>query len=293
MRNGFSFLLVLGVLLACSKKVDSGDADDISETAQQVGDVVASIDETGRSTGSIAMNERGLDRTFARMGYGPGFYESLIPDAYAQNCDGSSFSTCSGNGVTRNFSGCTVGSATFSGTVTLTWGGGSSNCVLSAISDTLTRVPNFTVAGRRGATLSVTKSGSTGQRLTWNSGSGVNKVFSFTNDGIRRVFTAPSGSVLFDLTTTTQSPITVTGVARANRNMNGGTLRVTNNVSGVTCDFSPSSVSWSAGCNCPTTGSWSATCSDGKTSVLTHTGCGTANFTLGSNSSAVTLDRCL
>lgn len=174
-----------------------------------------------------------------------------------------------------------MGGGTFNGTVTLTWGGTSSNCVLQNPGDTITRVPNFTVTGRRNATLTVSKTGANGHRLTWDSGVNASKVFKFTNDGIRRVFTGPSGTVLFDLTTTTTSQITVTGTARTSRVMNGGTLRVTNNVSGVTCDFSPSSVSWSAAC------------SDGKTSVLTHTGCGTANFTLGSTSTAVTLDRCL
>jgi hypothetical protein len=290
MKNISGLVLLVLLLLSCSKKVESGD---IEEIAQQVGDVAASIDEAGGGNGSIALNERAIERTFARLAYGPSFYESIIPDAYAVTCGSSTFAGCSSNGVTRTFAGCTVGGATFNGSVTLTWGGDSSGCVLQAIGATITRVPNFTVTGRRNATLTVSKTGAIGQRLTWDSGANASKVFKFTNDGIRRVFTSASGDVLFDLTTTTTSDITLTGTARTSRVMNGGTLRVTNNGSGVTCDFVPSSVSWSAGCNCPTSGSWSATCSDGKTSVLTHTGCGTANFALGSTSTEVTLDRCL
>jgi hypothetical protein len=293
-KKGLGLILLVGLLFSCSKKVESNSAaDDIEETAQQVGDVVASIDEVGGVNGAIVLNERAIDRTFARLGYGPSLFELMIPNAYAATCGASTFLSCSSNRVTRSFLGCTLGGGTYTGTVTLNWGGSSSNCVLQAPTDTITRVPNFTVTGRRNATLEVSKTGTIGQRLTWDSGTGTNKVFQFTNDGIRRVFTGPSGTVLFDLTTTTSSPITVTGTSRSSRFMDGGTLKVTNNVSGVTCDFSPSSVSWSSGCNCPTMGSWSATCSDGKTSTLTHTGCGTANFTLGAISASVTLDRCI
>jgi hypothetical protein len=289
MKPVFLALMIL-TLASCGKKTSS--SADIEEAAQQVGDVAASIDEAGGSGGAIAMLEPGTDRTFKRYGYGPAPLHFGIPTANAATCGAATFGSCTSNTLTRTYGGCTVGGGTFSGTVTLTWGGTSSNCTLGAANDTITRVPNFTVTGRRGATLTVSKTGSIGQRLTWVSGTGSSKVFSFSNDGIRRAFTA-SGTTLFDHTTSTVSAITVTGTSRSSRTLSGGTLRTTNNVSGLTCDFVPSSVSWSTGCNCPVSGSWSATCSDGTSSTLTHTGCGTANFTLGADSTAVTFDRCL
>jgi hypothetical protein len=289
-------VLILGlslVLLGSCGKLQDSETANAEETAQQVGDVVASIDEAGGSSGTLAMINHGAERTLKRHGYGPGTVDFLLPKAYAVTCGAGSFGNCSSNSIQRNFANCTVGEAVFSGTVTLTWGGNSSNCSLAAANDTITRVPNFTVTGRRGATLSVSKTGQVGQRLTWTSGSGNNKVFSFSNDGIRRVFTLPSGSVLFDHSTSTVQSITVSGTSRSNRTITAGTLRVANNVSGVTCDYTPSSVSWSSGCNCPVSGSWSANCSDGSTSTLTHTGCGTAEFDLGSESTTVEFDRCI
>ena len=297
-----AFLFTLLILTACGR--GSGDSGvDIQETAQQVGDMMASVDESsGASTGTLTMLEDTHSKTFARMEKNsdqksrPDFdlAEWLTPkSAFAQTCSfASTFGSCSGAGViTRNFGGCTIGIATFTGTVTLTWSNGSA-CSMGASTQYVTRVPNFTVTGRRGATLTVSKSGAIGQRLTWFSGVGATRVFKFSNDGIRRVFSA-GGSPLFDFTTTTTSDITVTGTNRdTSRVMNGGTLRVMNNLTNVSCDYTPSSATWSSTCNCPTSGSFSASCSDGTTSAITLTGCGTANFTLGSDSQAVTFDRC-
>jgi hypothetical protein len=118
-------------------------------------------------------------------------------------------------------------------------------------------------------------------------------VFTYSNDGISRVFTL-GATTLFNQTTTTTSPVTITGGARANRVMSGGNIRVTNNLTSVTCNYVPTSVTWAASgsCNCPETGSWAGSCSNGKSTTLSITGCGTANYTEGSETTAVTFDRC-
>jgi hypothetical protein len=83
------------------------------------------------------------------------------------------------------------------------------------------------------------------------------------------------------------------GSLREGRSLSGGTLRVTNNVNQVTCDFSPTNVTWgSPYCNCPTAGSGSATCSTGPGVTLSLTGCGTGTLTSGTLSQSVTFDRC-
>ncbi len=292
-------MMVVVSTVSCGKK-ESTSSVDIEEQGQQIGEAMASVDEAGGSGGSLGWIPavKGEGRMFARLerasGSAPIFEGSLIPSAQAAACSGAStFGSCSSNTVTRSFGSCTVGMAVFTGNVTLSWGGSSTNCQMSAANDTVTRVPAFTVTGRRGATLTVSKTGSVGQRLTWSSGSGASRVFSMSNDGIRRVFTSAAGATLLDFTTQTTSAITVTGTSRANRVMSGGVLRVTNNISGVACDYVPSAVTWSsASCNCPISGSWSATCSDGSASSLSITGCGTANLTLGSDTTAVTFDRC-
>jgi hypothetical protein len=277
---------------SCGKKDDESSSTDIQETGQQVGDVMASIDESGGGSGSYALLEDSARRTYARLA--PGELRapwSLVPEAQAATCGISTFSGCVSNVNTRTFGGCTIGAATFNGTVTLTFSDAATDntCLLTANGHSITRDPNFTVTGRRGATLTVAKTGTNGQKIERASAG----VFSFTNDGIRRYFTTGGGSTLFDFTTQTTSAITVTGASRSGRTLSGGTLRVTNNLTNTSCDFVPSSVTWDATCNCPTSGSWSATCSDGKSATLSITGCGTATLTMGSESEDFTFDRCV
>lgn len=285
------------------KKAELTSSPDIQETAQQVGDVMASIDESGGSTGNIASYkdkdtermQNSVRQSFAR--YAPNeMNESMVaklflPQANAATCSGAGFSSCSGtNTIVRSFNGCTVGTAVFSGDVTLAWS--VAGCTLTAPTQTIKRVPNFIVTGRRGATLTVSKTSTVGQRLTWASGTGTDKVFTFFNDGINRTFSVGS-TVFFNQTSATSGDITVTGTSRTNRVMSGGSLNVTNNLTSVVCNYVPTNVTWASGtCNCPTMGSWAGTCSDGKTATLDITGCGTANYTEGSDSEAVIFDRC-
>ena len=295
MKFKIILLLCLALNFGCKKSETSADDTSAEETAQQIGDAMASVDEAGGSSGTIASTQAAVQKTFARLAPDEIPNRSLLshillPQAEATSCGDSGFSACSGSGViTRDFAGCTVGTAVFTGTVTLAWSNGST-CSMLSNGESLTRSPSFTVTGRRGATLAVSKTGSIGQKLYRDS----DGVFSFTNDGINRKFTTADASVLFDQTTSVSvsSPITVTGGARSGRVMNGGTLHVVNNLTSVTCDYSPTNVTWSAGCNCPTSGSWTGTCSNSNTTTLSITGCGTATFTDGSFSSTVTLDRC-
>jgi hypothetical protein len=295
---GLIFLALIN--FGCKKNATDSSAVDIQETAQQVGDTMASMDEAGKSSGSIASFEKSFQNSFDR--YAPNestdtssVASLFLPKAEAVACFGFGFGSCSSNTIVRNYNNCTIGSASLSGDVTLVWGGGAAACSLSSSGQFITRTPNFTLTGRRGATLSVTKTGTIGQRLTWASGSGFSKVFNFTNDGINRKFTDSNSNVIFDQTSVVSGTLTVTGTDRNNRVITsvGGTLKVTNNLTSVVCDYTPSNVTWSSTtCNCPVAGSWSGSCSDGKSTTLDITGCGTANYTEGSETQSVSFDRC-
>ena len=297
---------VLALFFSSCVKVEETTSADIQETAQQVGDVMASIDEAGRRSGSLAYNQKLIKEkslnSFAR--YAPlSLSENIMSKLFllkanATACADTGFATCNTttDTIVRSFAGCTVGSAVFSGDVTLTWGSGGAthaDCSLGSTAGAyITRVPNFTVTGRRSAVLSVTKTGSVGQRITWSLGTGANKVFAFSNDGIRRSFVSGT-TTLFDQTTATSGDITVTGTDRTNRVMNNGSLNVTNNLTSVVCNYVPTNVTWaSSTCNCPTSGSWSGSCSDGKSTTLVITGCGTATYTEGETTESVSFDRC-
>jgi hypothetical protein len=288
-------------MLSCSgSKTNSTDGTEITETAQQVGDVMASVDEVGGSAGSIAFFDRSVRNTFAR--YAPSELNEnavaklFLPEAQATTCNGNGFAACSGKSMTRNFAGCSIGTAVFTGSVVSTWAGtGTTTCALNQLTNTITRSPQFTVEGRRGATLTVAKATTTGtgQTLTWASGSGASKVYNLTNDGIRRSFTSNVGAIVYDHTTTITTPIQITGSLRSARVMDTGTVEVKNNITNVTCSFTPMNVTWgSPTCNCPTQGTWQGSCSNSKSLTLSITGCGTANYTEGTQTDPVTFDRC-
>lgn len=291
-------LLTLLTLSGCTNK--GGNivlSDTTDESAQQIGDAMASIDEAGGSSGQLALNQQ-IEKTFRRLSprdLKPSLWNNfLIQPAFASGCfESDTFGSCSTNTIVRTFDGCSVGPATFDGTVTLTWGGTSSNCILQAIGDTIVREPNFSATGLRGATLAVSKTGTIGQKLEWISGTDDSRVFEFTNDGIRRVFTKASAT-LFDFTTKTTEAITVTGANRGSRVLSGGNLKVTNNKSDVVCNYTPTDVTWNtSACNCPVSGTWDGECSDGKITKLDITGCGTADFTVDGETGSVEFDRCI
>lgn len=301
LKNLLLLLLIPLYFTGCSDSGTPALSDSEDESAQQLGDTMASIDESGGSDGTMALQNT-FEKTFQRLSpnnFKLPFWKRAftINEADAASCFvAHTFGTCGAtdpNVIVRDFNDCTILGATFSGTVTLSWASSNTDCTLAAQNDTITRVPDFSVTGLRGATLTVSKSGTVGQVFTLTSDPlATTKTFSFTNDGIRRVFTLGS-STLFDFTTKVTDPITITGDTRANRVVDGGTLEVTNNSSSLSCDYTPSNVTWdSTTCNCAESGTWTGTCSDSTTRKVEITGCGTADVTVGSVTSSVTFDRC-
>ncbi|MBC7692381.1 MAG: hypothetical protein H7222_11515 [Methylotenera sp.] len=294
-----AMILAFGLVTGCASKDETSTSDN-TETAQQVGDQMASVDESsGTSSGAVAFHEMNAsERMFARVApreiHDSWLQGAFGSNAYAATCaslDG--FGTCSSSSKTRTFSGCTVGAAIFNGTVGFAWSGGtgSASCQLAGSGASVTRTPNLTVTGRRGATLTV--SSTSGQMLTYGgAGTGSTRTFQFSSGAVRRVFKLASGATLMDHTSSTTAPITVMGDSRATRVLNGGTMHVVNNTTGVSCDYSPTNVAWTSGCNCATSGSWAGTCSNGTNTSLVLNGCGTASLTTGSTTESVAFDRC-
>ena len=297
MKFSIVWILATAFLFSCNND-NNAASDENNEAAQQIGDTMAAMDETGGSNGEIAFQESD-QRIFERLSPKdvqlPFWKRFISNEAYAVSClNASTFGACDDNVIIHTFDDCTLLLARFDGTVSLTWGQTSNDCQLQVEGDTITREPEYTVTGLRGAELSVSKTGSVGQRLEWTDGDGNDKVFKFTNDGIRRKFTTPAGATLLDFTTKTDEAITITGTKRSNRVVNGGKLKVTNNKTDISCQYTPVDVSWSLTCNCATSGAWTATCSDGTEASLDITGCGTAELTIDNGTPKdIEFDRCI
>lgn len=269
-----ALILVVG-LSGCSDSDDETDVGTNSDLMlQQIGESMVSVDESsGNSSGNMAQTS---------------FLEAT--------CSGVSFGACGARAsgtIVKDFGGCTVagGLVTVSGTVSLTYSGtGSATCTMPMMSDSVTRVPAFTAFLPAGAGSLSALALSTGQTLT-RTGSGT---FSFSNSGIRHVYTGSNGSAVADFTTATTADISISGTTRTDRVINGGLLTVTNNLNSQVCTVTPNNVAWtSAGCNCPTSGTWTGSCSTGEpiSAAFTST-CGSVNTMFGTTSKTITIDRC-
>jgi hypothetical protein len=302
-----AFVLILlasisSLILGCSgdQAVTLGSANVPLEIGNQLGDIMATIDEAGRGNTNIVNYKPTLDRynvSPKQMVAVENAFEILFPKAEAAACGAAQFSACSSNQVLRSFNSCTIGGYTLNGSTLMTWTGGS-GCTLSGLSQSIRITPSYTVSGNN-MTLTSTNTGTYGSTLTWASGSGTTRVMNYTSDGISRTLRY-NGTTLLDIDTRTNSPITVTGSARANRVLSSspGALEGVNNTTSESCTFQPSGVTWAANnCNCATSGSWVGTCSSLGTFQMTITGCGLAAiyYTQSGTSKqqAISLDRCV
>ena len=297
-KKNLFLMLICGMLFSCNgKQSDTEEFNATTELGQQVGDVMSAVDESAGSTGSFAMISEinAAQKSLARFdssinnnNFKFDLFSKLIPTANAASCFGTGFMACSSGVIQRNFNSCTVGSAVFTGGVTLTYSNPA--CGLPTISNTVKRNPNFQITTNVG-TVSVTKMGTDGQQLQYLSGTGADKVFSLTSDGIKRSVTVKS-DIKSDITTLTTSTVTVTGSGRT-RMMTGGQFRLQNNLTSEQCDVSPSAVQWSAGCTCATSGTWTGTCQLKGGFSMNITGCGTATLTVGgADPKEIILNRC-
>ena len=280
-------ILSLGAVLALLGACGGGVATSDTQLAGGAGDAMASLDET--ATGSkLSRLELPIHALPASLtpGFGRRLREALFPSAYGDSCWLDGFSVCTADVETRTLSNCNIGPLSLNGTVTLTWSDPS--CVLVAAGDSVTRTGDFTVSDYQGAQLSITSPGG-GQQLTDN-GTG----YSYKVLGMERVATTAGGATLFDISTSTTADLGVSGVSRATRVVNGGTLVIEHNLLHYGVALTPDELAWSADCNCAVSGSLSGTLSGNASGsyTLEMTGCGTAKLTVDGKSDNIVLDRC-
>ena len=214
---------------------------------------------------------------------------TLIPPAYADSCLPVTYSACNAGVRTATFNGCTVGAVAVDGSVNLTFSD-TAACNIATVGDSVNRTGSLTLSAL-GGSLAITTPGG-GQTLTRTAGG-----FTFAVPGMERVLTLPSGRTLFDISTMTSTPLTITGSSRADMVMVGGTLVVTHNLAGYSVALTPDNLAWTPTCNCASSGSLTGTVSgggkdDGKSATVTITGCGTADVTVDGDTESVTMDRC-
>ncbi len=267
---------------------------DQGQIGAAVGEVMASADESANGGSTTAMLPA-LPVLRAPAQLRPPLWRramdalTLIPPAYADSCLPVTYSACSAGVRTATFNGCTVGAIAVDGSVNLTFSDAAA-CNIATVGDSVNRTGSLTLSAL-GGSLAITTPGG-GQTLT-RTATG----FTFAVPGMERVLTLPSGRTLFDISTATTTPLTITGSSRADMVMVGGTLVVTHNLAGYSVALTPDNLTWTPTCNCASSGSLTGTVSgggkdDGKSATVTITGCGTADVTIDGDTESVTMDRC-
>lgn len=278
---------VLVTATAGCRKNGSEDQDQIGASS---GEVMASLDDSldGRATSARLLPAFPLPETLM----GPLWrraLDQLSPSAYAASCWPSTLTACSSGVRTRQFDACTLGRATLDGMITFTFNR-PALCAVVTTGDTVTRTAEFTLTGPYGGTLTVSSSEG-GQTLTKTDAG-----FDFTVGGIERVLKGPGGRTLFDISTRTTAPLSITGSSRADLTIVSGALEVTHHLAGYTVTLQPANLAWSATCNCAVSGSLTGTIEggrlSGKSATVTVTSCGHADVTVDGETESVTLDRC-
>ena len=287
LRRGSQTVLLVAMMAAavagCRKK---DEADQIGES---VGEAMSSLDE------SVAGREATAMLPYRRMPdelKGPLWrraMDAVIPSAYAATCWEPTFSACSASGVrTKEFNDCTIGLATLSGNVVLTFTRPA--CVVTTAGDAVTRTANFTLTGLYGGTLEVTSPGG-GQTLAKTAAG-----FDYSVGGMERILTGAGGRKLFDVATRTTAPIVVTGSSRADLKIVSGGFEIDHKLAGYKVTLTASNLTWTSNCNCASSGTLSGTVSgghhDGKSASVTITSCGEADVTIDDDTERVSLDRC-
>ena len=274
------------LLTGCGKDLEA--ASDLAEVGSALSDAMKSIDESTNG-GSFALAPMPVRTKSWSECLIPSAMADILPPGGGSSClTASTLGSCSSGMRTRTFSNCTtfVGRLTHSGSITLTWRD-SNGAVINACGNlvsgsSITRTVSRTVTNARGGVLTVSSSGVTaydtsvsfgeGQRLTKTANGASVAIL-----GMSRRANSASGARLFDLSTRTSQDLVYTGTNRANRTLVSGTLQIFHNLANYTVTLTPTNVTWSAGCDTPTSGTFRGTLSGSQSGEIEvrFTGCGT------------------
>jgi len=286
-RGSRAILLTAMAVAAAGGCRKMGGDEESGQIGAAVGEAMSSLDESVAGEATAMLPFRRMPDEL-KGSFWQRAKDRVIPYAYAATCWEPVFGACDAGVRTKDFAGCTIGPATVTGTVTLTFT--RALCLVATTGDAVTRVADFSVTGLYGGSLAVSSPGG-GQTLTKTA-----EGFEYSVGGMERILTGSGGRTLFDVATRTTAPIVVTGSSRADLKIVSGSLEIDHKVAAYKVTLTANNLAWSSSCNCATSGTLTGTVSggkhDGKSASVTLTGCGEADVTIDGDTESVTMDRC-
>jgi hypothetical protein len=288
-RSQAALLMAITVTASAGCRKMAG-GDDEGQIGAAVGEAMSSLDESISGSATAALMPLPYRRVpdALKGSLWQRAMDAVIPSAYAATCWEPTFSACNAGVRVKDFGDCTIGPATLSGTVTLTFT--RALCLIATDGDAVTRTADFTLTGTYGGTLAVTSPGG-GQTLTKTAAG-----FDYSVGGMERILSGPGGRKIFDVATHTTAPIVVTGSSRADLKIVSGTFVIDHKLAGYSVTLAAENLAWTSACNCASSGTLTGTVSggkhDGKSASVTITACGEADVTIDGDTVSVSLDRC-
>ncbi len=266
--------------------------NEIDESTQSAGDDLASMDEA--VSGAVSVSRDGVEAI--EMFADPG----VVDLKSRALCTSANFTTCAASARTRDFDNCTIGTTTWDGMINLAFN--QSDCKLDAAGEFVTRTlssPGMVITGRRGGTITA----STDTATTWDGTSvgGGHKLtrtatgFTLSILGIHRSAKTSAGTEFFNISRKTTTDLTITGSTRNGRVVSAGTIVTYHNLKDFNMAWTPSNLTWTSDCRCPTSGSMTGTATgsvEGTFTMTFATTCGSVTLDKDGSSEAVTLDSC-
>ncbi len=270
----------------CGKKAADADSTDDADSSVDVSTsavtaVGGAMDE--ESGGGFSMNSRSKATSVAE------WMQSLLSPviAWAADCSGRAKSQSCTAGVRSVTYSCSIGAASLSGTVALTYS--DAGCAMSTNGYNVTRTVDTAITGRRGGSIKNKSTGVTDfQGNSYGAGVKMTKTAAGLDMdilGVEKILTKDSKTV-FDISKKSTSTLKITGgLDRASRTIASGTLEIYHNVAKFKATHTFSNVKWtSAGCCYPTSGSMTiaySNTSDAGTMTF-GPGCGAYSLVVGS-----------
>lgn len=297
-------LLIISVFIlnACAPEEKSVESELADSAESAIASISGIADDPQMSTGFAVRSEKNGIESIAAI-----VEKAFLPKAFADSCQRAASQACMSGVKSIDYAGCTIGSSYFTlvdgdndlNTPSVNLAFSQNDCSMAAAGDEVSRTYDYKIVGPRGGSLRVSSNAlsgsepgvSGGGKLTYNGSSS----WTIQLLGKNKVLTGPGGREWFNHSILTTQDIQISGgLARANRVVESGQIKVFHNLADFTVTHTINQLAWNSMCCHPVSGSVTSI-AEGKISgsfSITFNSCGKATVTKDDKTREVELSYC-